>query len=351
MQTQDNLHTPLLIAGPCSAETNQQIMATANAIAKTYPSAIFRAGIWKPRTRPGSFEGVGEIGLPWLQQVKQETGMRTATEVANAGHVEACLRHEIDVLWIGARSTVNPFTVQEIAQALKGSDIPVFIKNPVNADIALWLGAVERLERMGIKRIGAIHRGFHTPGAQVFRNDPQWNLALEFRKQVPHIPMYCDPSHICGNTQLIAYIAQKALDFGMDGLMIETHISPAHALSDAGQQLSPNQLKELIASLCIKNATGKQVSTDKLTLLRQSVNAADERLLQILFERMRLVEEIGVHKKKTGMPPLQPSRWEEVLRSNTELATSMGLRGSFIAEIYSLIHNESLRCQGEMDVA
>jgi chorismate mutase len=349
MQSQNNIKITELIAGPCSAETEHQTLATARAIARSFPEAIFRAGIWKPRTRPGCFEGVGKIGLPWLQRVKRETGLRTATEVAKAEHVEACLRHGIDMLWIGARSTVNPFSVQEIAEALKGSDIPVFIKNPVHADLSLWLGAVERLERMGIKRISAIHRGFHLPGKQVFRNDPIWNVALEFKRNAAHIPLYCDPSHICGNTQLIAYVTRKALELGMEGLMIETHINPAHALSDANQQLSPGELKELILNLGLTPTLAIQEPADGLSVLRKSVNAADERLLQILFERMRLVEEIGLQKRKTGEPVLQPKRWEEVLRSNIELAEAMGLRSSFIADMYTLIHEESLRSQREMD--
>jgi chorismate mutase len=340
---------PLLIAGPCSAESEEQVITTALAIAAINPKAVYRAGIWKPRTRPNAFEGVGSPGLAWLKRVKEVTGMLTATEVANAKHVDECLRQGVDILWIGARTTVNPFSVQEIAQALKGCNIPVMVKNPVNAELSLWLGAIERLELQGVKDIRAIHRGFHTSEKQAFRNDPKWELAIEFRLRAPHLPLICDPSHICGNKELIPYVAQKALDLGMDGLMIETHINPVQALSDASQQLTPLQLEGILQNLRVRRTesidNGKQT---QLNELRSSINKADEELLQVLFRRMQYSREIGEYKKKHNLTILQVNRWEELLRDRIGVANAMGLSKPFIKKMYSLIHEESIRKQSEV---
>jgi len=346
-----NSHTPplKLIVGPCSAETEEQVITTAQAIASKYPHAIFRAGIWKPRTRPNAFEGIGEEGLPWLKKVKELTGMRTATEVANARHVEACLEQGVDVLWIGARTTVNPFSVQEIAVALKGVNIPVLVKNPVNAELSLWLGAIERLDLQGIKDIHAVHRGFHTSEKQAFRNDPKWDLAIELRLRAPQLPMICDPSHICGNKELIPYVAQKALDLGMNGLMIESHINPEMAWSDAFQQLTPLALEELLDNLKVRRPELPAPENGKeLSALRSSINKADEELLQVLFRRMQYAMEIGEYKKKHNLTILQVNRWEEVLRDRVGIAQAMGLNRTFVKEMYNLIHEESIRKQSEV---
>jgi chorismate mutase len=340
---------PLLIAGPCSAESEKQVLSTANAIAAHFPDAIYRAGIWKPRTRPNAFEGVGVAGLPWLNKVKETTGLRTATEVANAHHVEACLKAGIDVLWIGARTTVNPFSVQEIAEALRGCKIPVLVKNPVNAEFSLWLGALERLELMGIKDLYAIHRGFHTPGKQAFRNDPKWEMAIEFRIKRPDIPLICDPSHICGNPALIPYVSQKAIDIGVYGLMIETHIAPTTALSDAEQQLTPAALVQLMDGLKFREsepATG--LLKNELNELRSEINKRDEELLHVLHQRMHVVKEIGLYKKKNNLSILQVNRWEELLKARMSVAEAMGLDSRFVKELYDLIHKESIRRQGEV---
>ncbi|TND09309.1 MAG: chorismate mutase [Bacteroidetes bacterium] len=334
---------PLLIAGPCSAETRSQTLGTAQAIAAHFPDAIFRAGIWKPRTQPGSFEGVGVTGLEWLRAVKLKTGLRTATEVANAAHVEACLEHQIDLLWIGARTTVNPFSVQEIADALRGVDIPVLIKNPVHADLALWIGALERLSRAGIKELGAIHRGFHQADTQPFRNAPLWEKLVELRTRCPEIPVICDPSHICGNTALIPYVSKHALDLGLDGLMIETHIVPQQALSDAAQQLTPAELQMLVSQLRLRSKTSP--ADDLLQNLRGKINRTDEQLLRLLFERMKISKAIGNHKQQRNLAIVQPSRWEEVLGQQLQLADALGLKPDFVKEIYTLIHEQSVKEQ------
>ncbi len=349
MKTQEHLQQMTLIAGPCSAESEEQVLATAISIAKINPAAIFRAGIWKPRTRPNAFEGIGSAGLPWLCKVKEITGMQTATEVANARHVEECLRHNIDILWIGARTTVNPFSVQEIAQALKGTNVRVMVKNPVNAELSLWMGAIERLDLQGVKHITAIHRGFHKPEKQAFRNDPRWELAIEMRILAPNIPMLCDPSHICGNKELIPYVAQKALDLGMDGLMIETHINPLRALSDADQQLTPSELASVLDNLRVRlPEMDKTDGKGELQKLRTSINRTDEELLQLIFRRMQYSREIGEYKKKHNLSILQVNRWEELLRDRIGLAQGMGLSKSFVKRIYNLIHEESIRKQSEV---
>jgi chorismate mutase len=340
---------PLMIAGPCSAESEIQMLNTAKNIAAINKKIIFRAGIWKPRTRPNSFEGVGSIGLQWMKKVKEETGLLTATEVANASHVEECLKVGIDILWIGARTTVNPFSVQEIADALKGVDIPVFVKNPVNPDLQLWLGALERINQAGITKIAAIHRGFHSHSITPFRNDPKWEMAIELRTLCPELPIICDPSHICGNTDLIPYISQKALDMDMHGLMIETHCMPSIALSDAKQQLTPVQLLDLIRKLVVRKSNSLNPDfKNKLEELRESINKTDEELLQILMSRMQVAEKIGTYKKENDVTILQKNRWEDLLNERLSNAAMMGLSEEFVRALYILIHEESIRKQTEV---
>src|SRR6218665_253553 len=288
----------VLISGPCSAESEEQMLATAKEIVAAFPNNIFRAGIWKPRTRPNAFEGVGSIGLEWMKTVKQETGMRTATEVANAKHVEECLKAGIDLLWVGARTTVNPFTVQEIADALKGVDIPVLVKNPVNPDLQLWIGALERINKAGITKLGAIHRGFSSFEKSAFRNEPMWELAIQLKTLCPELPIINDPSHICGNRELLPYISQKALDMDMQGLMIESHIDPSVAWTDAKQQLTPAALSEMIDHLTLRSAQPQNsAAADKLEQLRGEIDKLDDQIILKIAERMAIVEKIGLHKR------------------------------------------------------
>ncbi len=340
---------PIIISGPCSAENESQVLATAHAIANIDPSIIFRAGIWKPRTRPNSFEGVGIEGLGWLQKVKEETGMKITTEVANAKHVEECLKHGIDILWIGARTTVSPFAVQEIADVLKGVDIPVMIKNPVNPDLQLWIGAIERIQQAGINKIVAIHRGFHTFSKSPFRNDPNWQIAVELKLMFPALPMICDPSHICGSTELIPYIAQKALDMELDGLMIETHILPEIAKSDPKQQLTPSQLEELLSKLVVREPISQSKKfIDSLTELRSNINKIDDEILHLLMTRMQIAKEIGKYKKKNNVTILQAARWEELLKDRISRGQMMGLNEDTVKKIYHIIHEEAVRIQTEI---
>lgn len=340
---------PLIIAGPCSAESEIQMLNTAKSISEIDTNIIFRAGIWKPRTRPNSFEGIGSIGLKWMKKVKEETGMLTSTEVANANHVEECLEAGVDILWIGARTTVNPFSVQEIADALKGTDIPVFVKNPVTPDMQLWIGALERINQAGITKIAAIHRGFHSHVPTPFRNDPKWEMAIELRTLCPDLPVICDPSHICGNTDLIPYISQKALDMDMHGLMIETHCMPQIALSDAKQQLTTLQLSALIKKLVVRKSNSQNSDfKNKLEELRESINKTDEDLLQILINRMQVAEKIGTYKKENNVTILQKNRWENLLNERLSNASMMGLSKEFVRALYLLIHEESIRKQTEV---
>lgn len=340
---------PLLIAGPCSAESDVQMLETAEQIAAFYPGSIFRAGIWKPRTRPNSFEGIGDAGLEWMQMVKAQTGLLTATEVANAEHVEKCLRAGIDILWIGARTTVNPFSVQEIADALQGVDIPVFVKNPVNPDAQLWAGALERVNAAGIKKIAAIHRGFHSFDNGPFRNSPKWELAIELKTACPQLPLICDPSHISGNPELIPYIAQKAIDLDMDGLMIETHRDPSAALSDAKQQVTPFQLKEIISDLSIRSASVDNIDfQNKLDELRQIIRKLDNDLLELLAKRMAVSSQIGEYKRDNDVTILQVAHWKKLFAESVATGGLLGLPESFIKELYQVIHDESIRRQTEV---
>ncbi|MBB5634343.1 chorismate mutase [Pedobacter cryoconitis] len=340
---------PLIISGPCSAETEDQLLSTAHLLAATGKVSVLRAGIWKPRTRPGEFEGIGSIGLEWLKKAKAETGLPTAVEVANAKHVEEALAAGVDILWIGARSTANPFTVQEIADALKGVDIPVLVKNPVNPDISLWIGALERINNAGITKLGAIHRGFSSYEKSSFRNEPMWELAIQLKTLCPELPIINDPSHICGNRELIPYIAQKALDLDMQGLMIESHIDPSVAWTDAKQQVTPAALEELIAKLSLRDPeSSNEAFADKLAELRKQIDKIDDVLLQKLSERMAIVEKIGQYKRDSKVTILQVNRWDEILKKGTAFAKALKLDLGFTEKFLELVHGESIRKQTEI---
>jgi len=343
------LQGPLMIAGPCSAESEQQVLKAAHWLKQVSPVHLFRAGIWKPRTRPNQFEGVGEKGLPWLQKVKQETGLKTATEVANARHVEAALAHGIDVLWIGARTSANPFSVQEIADALQGVDIPVMVKNPVNADLALWIGALERMANAGIHKLVAIHRGFSTFEPTHYRNAPMWKLPMELKRQFPQLPLICDPSHIAGQRDLIYRVSQKAMDVGMQGLMIETHPDPENALSDAAQQVTPLQLAHIWGELELRTAfTHNQGFKQELQELRAQIDRLDRDLLETMSHRMQIVSQIGACKIRNRVTALQVKRMDEIIQRQMNQAQSVGLRPEYVQEIYRTIHEESVKCQTDM---
>jgi chorismate mutase len=339
---------PLIIAGPCSAETEEQVLQTAREIAKIPQVRVFRSGIWKPRTRPGDFEGVGVEGLKWLQQVREETGLKMTVEVAHPKHVEEALKHNIDILWLGARTGANHFSVQEIAEALKGHDIPVMVKNPVSPDLKLWIGAVERVHSAGIRRIIAIHRGFHYFKRSPFRNAPMWEIPIELKRLAPALPVITDPSHICGSRELIQSISQKALDFEMDGLMIETHIHPEKALTDAAQQLTPTGLKELLNSFVIRDKSVDVEFYDTLEELRTEIDKLDGELLQILANRLKIIDEIGEFKKDNGITILQMKRWAGIVKDRLSQGTHLGLKKEFLQELMALIHKESIQRQSDI---
>jgi len=337
---------PFLISGPCSAETEEQVMETARQLAALNQISVFRAGIWKPRTRPNSFEGVGTEGLKWLRRVKQETGLLVGTEVANEKHVYEALKYGIDLLWIGARTSVNPFTVQEISDALNGVDIMVLVKNPVNPDLELWIGAIERIARAGITRIGAIHRGFSSYEKTLYRNQPNWQLPIELRRRIPELPIICDPSHISGSRQYLHEISQKAMDLNFDGLMIESHIDPSKALSDAAQQLTPNDLKELLSRLILRNAsTDDPRLLDVLGELRQQIDVYDEHLLDLMEQRMKVAETIGRYKKENNITILQSTRWDEIIKKVIIKGQAKGLSAELIDAMFKAIHQESINHQ------
>jgi chorismate mutase len=340
---------PLLIAGPCSAETEDQLMATAHLLAKTGKVSVLRAGIWKPRTRPGEFEGIGSIGLTWLKRAKEETGLPTAVEVATAKHVEEALAAGVDILWVGAGSTVNPFTVQEIADALKGVDIPVLVKNPVNPDIQLWIGALERINNAGITKLGAIHRGFSSYEKTAFRNEPMWELAIQLKTLAPDLPIINDPSHICGNRELIQYVAQKALDLDMQGLMIESHLDPSVAWTDAKQQVTPAALSELLDLLTLRKPEIKDKDfTDKLADLRTNIDKIDDQIIQKIAERMQIVQKIGEYKRDNGVTILQVNRWDQIMNKRSAFASALKLDLNFTGKLLELIHSESIRKQTDI---
>lgn len=342
---------PLIIAGPCSAETEVQVLETATQIAEQ-GIKIFRAGIWKPRTRPNNFEGVGSIGLPWLQKVKEQTGMLTTVEIANAKHAKEALNAGVDILWIGARTTVNPFAVQEIADAIKGKDIPVMIKNPVNPDIELWIGAVERIQDAGIKDIAVIHRGFSSLSNSKFRNEPKWQIPIDLKRRMDGITMICDPSHIAGRRDLLQEISQKAMDLNYDGLMIETHINPDKAWSDAKQQLTPSNLKKLIGNLVIRHTkpTDAEFPHYKETLeeLRTKIDDFDDLLIDIIGKRLETAKEIGEVKKKNKMTILQTGRWDSIVKNAINKGLENDISEKFIKTLYSAIHQESIDRQTDV---
>jgi len=342
----NNGKKPILIAGPCSAETEEQVIQTATRLFRTGKVDVLRAGIWKPRTRPGAFEGIGTKGLPWLQKAKELTGLPVAVEVAKASHVELCLEFGIDILWIGARTTVNPFAVQEIADALKGVDIPVLVKNPINPDLALWLGGMERLQNAGLTRLGAIHRGFSSAGEKIYRNRPQWQIAIDFKTAMPELPMINDPSHITGRRDMLFKVAQKAMDLNFDGLIIESHITPDTAWSDAAQQITPEVYGQLISDLVIRDNDPKDLKEKtKLDRMRKEIDMIDEEIMNILASRMKIAREIGLYKKENNMTILQSERWKEVLSKFVSRGTQNGLGEEFITRVIKSIHDESIEQQ------
>ena len=341
--------TPLIISGPCSAETEEQVMQTAKRLAATGKVDILRAGIWKPRTRPGSFEGIGTKGLPWLQQAKKETGLPVAIEVATGKQVEDALHFDVDVLWIGARTTVNPFSVQEIADALRGVKIPVLIKNPLNPDLELWVGGMERIAKAGIEELGLIHRGFSSYGNTEFRNAPMWHLAIEMKRRFPGIPMINDPSHICGRRDILQAVSQQAIDLDFDGLIIESHIDPDNAWSDAKQQITPEVLNEMLEAIRWRkeNIASEEFHT-ALEKLRQQINQLDDELLEVLATRMKVAQKIGEYKKNNDITILQTNRWNEILNRAVAKGNKMGLSDDFITKYMDAVHMESIQQQNKI---
>ncbi len=335
---------PFVIAGPCSAETEEQVMETALKLAEK-GCHNFRAGVWKPRTKPGGFEGNGEKALPWMAQVKKETGMLVATEVATPEHVELCLKYGIDILWVGARTTANPFAVQALADALQGVDVPVFVKNPVSPDLELWIGAMERINRSGVKRMAAIHRGFSNYDNKIYRNLPLWQLPIELHRRIPELPIICDPSHIGGRRELIAPLCQQAMDLGFDGLIVESHCDPDKAWSDAKQQVTPDVLDYILSLLVIRS---ESASTEGITMLRKQIDEIDNQLMGLLSKRMRVCREIGQFKKEHNMTVLQASRYNEILSKRGAQGALSGMAPEFIAKVFENIHEESVRQQIEI---
>jgi len=340
---------PLIISGPCSAETEEQVLATAKGLVATGKVDMLRAGIWKPRTRPGSFEGIGTKGLPWLQKAKELTGLPVTVEVATGKQVEDALHFGVDVLWIGARTTVNPFSVQDVADALRGADIPVLIKNPINPDLELWIGALERVAKAGIKNIGLIHRGFSSYGNTEYRNAPMWHLAIEMKRRYPEMMLINDPSHICGNRHMLLDVAQKAIDLDFDGLIIESHIDPDKAWSDAKQQVTPERLGEMIGSIhWRKEDVASEEYHAALEKLRQQINHLDDELMQILGQRIKIAEKIGQYKKDNNITILQTTRWNEILERAFAKGDKLGLSKEFITKYFDAVHMESINHQNKI---
>ncbi len=339
------LNHPLVIAGPCSAETEEQVLKTAHLLKDT-DTNVFRAGIWKPRTRPGGFEGVGAVGLPWLERVREETGLKITTEVGNANHVELALKADVDILWIGARTTVNPFAVQEIADALRGVNKPVLVKNPVNPDLALWLGGVERFQAAGISQLGVIHRGFSAYNTGHYRNLPKWHIAIELKKEFPDLPLILDPSHICGRRDTILDVSQTALDLNYDGFIIETHVDPDKAWSDAAQQITPAQLHQITQDLKIRQkSSSKESFQSKLNLYRKELDLIDSSIIDVLANRMVVAENIGKLKHQENVAILQSGRWSDILENMISTGESKGLSREFVEEVFKAIHVESINIQ------
>jgi len=337
---------PWVIAGPCSAESEEQTISTGLEVAKSESVKVFRAGLWKPRTRPNSFEGVGAEGLEWLRSVKEQTGLMTTTEVAAAKHVELCLANEVDILWIGARTTVNPFLVQEIAEAVSGVDVPVLVKNPINAELELWLGAIERLYQAGIRKLAAVHRGFSSYVTTDYRNRPNWQIPIELERRLPRLPLICDPSHIAGDRSLVERVSQMALDFGIAGLMIECHINPQEALSDSQQQVTPAELAALLGRLKARQAEIEDGAVrERIAELRAAISRADSKIIRDLAERFRCVDEIGRVKREHNVPVLQLNRWEHLLEDHLAQARESGMEAEFIKAVFELIHAQAVRRQ------
>ena len=340
---------PLIISGPCSAETEEQVLETASRLAKTGKVDMIRAGIWKPRTRPGSFEGIGTKGLAWMQQARKLTGLPVTVEVATGKQVEDALHFDVDVLWIGARTTVNPFSVQEVADALRGVDVPVLIKNPINPDLELWMGAVERVAKAGIKQIGLIHRGFSSYGNTEYRNAPMWHLAIEMKRRSPGMMMINDPSHISGRRDILLDVAQKAIDLDFDGLIIESHIDPDKAWSDAKQQVTPERLAEMLDSIKWRHETTTEKEfIDALAKLREQINHIDDELIQLLGQRMKVADKIGAYKKENNITILQTNRWNAILEKAFAKGEKLGLSKEFITKYYDAVHMESINHQNKI---
>ena len=343
------IDNPLLIAGPCSLETEQQALDTARLLAKDKRVFAYRGGVWKPRTRPGSFEGIGSIGLKWLQMVKEETGLLVGTEIANAQHTEEALNAGLDIIWIGARSTASPFVVQEIADVLKGTDTVVMVKNPVNPDVQLWMGAIERIYQAGIKNIVGIHRGFTPFRETKYRNYPNWQTFIELRRLMPNLPIICDPSHIAGKREYLFEISQKAFDMGMDGLMLESHIDPSCALSDAAQQLTPADLAKLLDKLVIRHENANNPDFEnQLDVLRNRIDSIDNELLETLAARIAITKEIGRYKKENNVTALQMGRWTQLMESRVNLGKKLEINETFVKILFQLIHEDSVRMQTEI---
>lgn len=340
---------PLIISGPCSAETEEQVLTTAKRLADTNKIDMLRAGIWKPRTKPGLFEGIGTKALEWLAEAKKQTGLPTTVEVATAKHVQDALQYNVDVLWIGARTTVNPFSVQEVADALRGVDIPVLVKNPINPDLELWSGAIERLQKTGLENIGMIHRGFSSYGNTEYRNAPMWHLPIEMKRRYPGMLLICDPSHICGNRILLQQVAQKSIDLDFDGLMLESHIDPDNAWSDAKQQVTPERLNEIFESLIWRmENTSQQEFITALTQLREQINQVDDELLLLIGQRMKLADKIGEYKRENNITILQTNRWNEILDRATNKGEKLGLSKEFIVRYFDAVHMESINHQNKI---
>ena len=340
---------PVIVSGPCSAETEEQTLETCRQVAATGKVDILRAGIWKPRTRPNNFEGIGTDGLKWMQKAKEETGLPVSVEVANFNHVFEALKAGVDILWIGARTTVNPFSVQEIANALEGTDATVFVKNPINADLELWTGALERLNKAGISKLGMIHRGFAQHGSSIYRNEPKWQLAVEMKLRFPEIPMLCDPSHIAGNRELLQALSQQALDMDYAGLMIESHIDPDNAWSDKKQQVTPDRLNEMLSEFTIRRSEVPDAElSEKLKQLRRQIDMVDDELLELLGKRMKIAEDIGEVKKEKGVTILQTSRWEEIIEKASAKGELQGLSKKFMIRYLNAVHQESIDHQNEI---
>ncbi|NPD92368.1 bifunctional 3-deoxy-7-phosphoheptulonate synthase/chorismate mutase type II [Xylanibacter muris] len=335
---------PFVIAGPCSAESEKQVMETARQLAQK-GCHIFRAGVWKPRTKPGGFEGNGETALPWMKKVKEETGMLISTEVATPEHVELAMKYGMDILWVGARTTANPFAMQALADAMKGIDIPVLVKNPVNPDLELWIGAMERINQAGVKKLGAIHRGFSSYDKKIYRNLPMWQIPIELHRRIPDLPIICDPSHIGGRRELIAPLCQQAMDLGFDGLIVESHNDPDKAWSDAKQQVTPDVLDYILSLIVVRSETH---TTEGITLLRRQIDELDNQIMEILAKRMRVCREIGQYKKEHNLTVLQTARYKEIMEKRGAQGVLCGMDADFIVKVFEGIHEESVRQQMEI---